>query len=114
MFPPLKVSGLSEMVAENQRRKDNLMNLIAAEMGDESGIRLVGDRGEEFFDLSKQPETWDLYLTYASSYKKKGDARAVSMMSSSEIFSDGNNSQLREMFDERVSRTQIDPEYHKH
>lgn len=98
------IEGALNMWAQQERDQ---MNLIHAELGDDTFVSLTGTTGKDVWDLAGNKHSWPVYTAMAEAYRRKGDEESVDKMLS--IFPE--HSQLKEQVIEQIKNVRTDTEY---
>ena len=92
-----------------KQKERNLENLIAAEMGEDTVVKMVSEDGKEHFvDIGKNKHSWEVYKNIVKGYKIKGDEASIYMLM--EVFPDM-QSQLRAELEEELEEVKANPRY---
>lgn len=104
---PGQAMGLSQAVDFWDQQEKNELDLIRAELGDETFIMLKGGNYSHGWDLAGNRHSFPVYLNTLAAYKRKGDEESVHKLLN--VLPEG--SVLWKKADRQVTNTQIDLNY---
>ena len=91
-----------------KQQEINLQNLILAELGDDTVVRIANDKGKVIYEnIGKNKASWPGYMTLVTAYKRKGDLASVAKLM--EIFPE--HSQLQAELKEKLNDQEVERGY---
>lgn len=107
---PGRAMGLGEALSSWKQQEQNLMNLISAELGNDTVVMIRGSRHTQPVDVAENPESWKVFKNIAIAYKRKGDEKSVRKLLA--IFPE--HSQLQTQLIEELGKTEVNRDYKGH